>query len=203
MNILGDSGEYEFLTEAVELSKDVEGACLEIGLRMGLGTKTIIDAVRAFCPNKIVVSVDPFGNIPYTGREPDGETHYDYTDDMRNECLANMWDYVRNNPVDYKFINLSDNHFFEIFSNGIPVYGYNGWTVEKLYSTVHLDGPHTVDAVTNEIAWFNERMKSGATIIIDDVTPDFMDIEPINRLFDSLNWVLHKQGMKKNIYVKR
>jgi len=42
----------------------------------------------------------------------------------------------------------------------------------------------------------------GAVICVDDVTPDFIDIRPINDLFEQLGWELVKEGNKKNIYVK-
>lgn len=203
MTLTGDSDEYWFLTEAIELSKDVQGICCEIGIRLGLGTKTIIDAVRQYCPEKMVVSIDPFGNIPYTGREPYGATHYDYTDSMRNDCMADLWEYLRTNPVDYRFFNLSDEHFFQFFANGIPKYDYTGWSVETQYAMAHLDGPHTVIHVSNEITWFNERMDSGATIVIDDITPDFMEIKPIQELFTQLGWTEIKLGGKKGIWQKQ
>lgn len=200
--LTGDSDEYDFLAKAVEVSKDVEGMCIELGLRLGLGSKTIIDAVREFCPNKLVVSVDPFGNIPYTGREPDGETHYDYTDDMRNECMANMWAYIKENPVDYRFIQLSDYDFFEVYKGGIWRYGYNGGKGEYRYSMVHLDAQHTVKDVSRQIIWFNGWMNRGATLVIDDVTPDFLDFEPIEHLLKGLQWEELKRGGKKSLWRK-
>lgn len=202
MPLSGDSDEYWFLTEAVELSKDVEGTCLELGLRLGKGTQTIIDAVRAYCPDKLVVSVDCYGNVPYTGREPDGETHYDYTDDMRNNCMADLWTYIKKNPVDYRFIQEADFHFFEDYKNGIMRYYYNGWHQENLYAMVHLDAQHTVADVNRQITWFEDRMETGATIVIDDVTPDFLDFEPIKQHLGVLGFEHIKTGGKKSLWKK-
>lgn len=199
--IEGDSGEYEFLTEAVELSKDVEGMCCEIGLRRGMGTKTIIDAVRLYCPNKLVVSVDCFGSIPYVGREHIGEIRLDYDNSMRNDCLADMWAYVRDNPVNFRYECLTDYAFFEKYSLGVPKYDLE-ISVEEWYSMAHLDGPHNFEHVSAEVKWFNGRMKSGSVISIDDCTIDFIDIVPITKLLETLGWELYKEGLKKNIYVK-
>lgn len=201
IEILGDSGEYEFLTEAVELSKDVEGMCIEIGLRRGLGTKTIIDAVRQFCPHKTVISVDPFGSIPYVGREHIGEIRLDYDNPMKVDCMVAMWSYIRDNPVNFRYECLTDYAFFEKYNDGVPKYDIDA-SEEKWYSVSHLDGPHNYEHVSREILWFNERMKPGAIIIIDDCTPDFIQIEPINNLLFSLGWELYKEGVKKNIYRK-
>lgn len=202
INIYGDSDEYDYLTKAVELSAAVEGMCCEIGLRLGLGTATIISAVREFCPSKLVVSVDPYGNIPYTGREPDGETHYDYTDDMRNECMVNIWAYVRQNPVDYRFFQMSDDEFFTRFSGNVTRYGYEGRFLEAMYSMVHLDAQHTVKDVSRQIIWFDDRMERGAMLAIDDVTPDFIDFEPIAHLLTGLKWEELKRGGKKSLWRK-
>lgn len=200
--IEGDSDEYWFLAEAVELSKDVEGMCIEIGLRRGLGTKTIIDAVRQFCPNKTVIAVDPFGSIPYVGREHIGEIRLDYDNPMRNDCLADMWSYVRDNPVNFRYECLTDYAFFEKYSIGVPKYDIE-ISMEQWYSMAHLDGPHNFEHVSTEIKWLNERMKSGSSISIDDCSIDFIDIVPINKLLNTLGWSLLKEGKKKNIYVKR
>lgn len=199
--IAGDSGEYEFLTQAVQLSAFVEGMCCEIGLRRGMGTKYIIDAVREYCPDKTVVSVDPFGSIPYVGREHVGETRLDYDNNMKVDCMQAMWAYVADNPVDWRPEILTDYAFFEKYANGVPRYDIEAF-VQTKYAMVHLDGPHNYEHVSAEILWFNERMDARATIVIDDCTPDFIDIVPVNELLFSLGWELYKEGVKKNIYRK-
>lgn len=199
--IEGDSGEYEFLTEAVQLSAQVEGMCIEIGLRRGMGTKTIIDAVRQFCPNKTVISVDPFGSIPYVGREHIGEIRLDYDNSMKLDCMADIWTYVKQNPVNYRYECLTDQAYFEKYADGVPKYDLEISKEEK-YSAIHLDGPHDYAHVSAEIKWFNDRTNSGAIIVIDDITPDFIDIKPINELLVFLGWNILKQGAKKGLYQK-
>lgn len=198
--ILGDSGEYEFLTEAVELSKEVTGMCIEIGLRRGLGTKTIIDAVRQFCPDKTVIAVDPYGSILYKPRDHMPECRLDYTNQMKYECLAAIYDYIVDHPVDFHYFCMTDAHFFSRFNDGIPIYeveiGY-----KARYSMVHLDGPHGVPEVCNEIDWFSKRMLPGAILVIDDITPDFIPIEKVEaHMGDRFECV--KKGMKKGIWQK-
>ena len=200
--IFGDSGEYEFIKEAVELSKDVPGMCVEIGVRRGLGTKTIIDAVREYCPGKTVIAVDPYGSILYQPREHVEPCRLDYDNPMKNQTMAAMWSYIAEHPVNFRFECLTDELFFEKYANGVPKYDIDA-SIEEWYSMVHLDGPHNYEAVSNEIIWFNRRMKSGAVIVIDDITPDFIKIEPINELLVSLGWEILKQGFKKGLYVKK
>lgn len=199
--ITGDSVEYEFITEAVQLSFGVVGVCIEIGLRRGLGTKTIIDAVRAYCPEKTVIAIDPYGSILYHGREMNEPCRLDYTNQMKNECLAALYSYLVDNPCSFQFYNWTDERYFLRMEHGVPVYELDETLVTN-YSFAHLDGPHTVKHVSNEIKWFNHRMLAGATIVVDDVTPDFIDIEPIKELFTQLGWELVKMGAKKGLWRK-
>lgn len=201
--ISGDSGEYEVLTKGVELSSKVDGMAVEIGLRRGLGTKTILDAVRKFCPTKRVISIDPYGSIPYVGREHIGEIRLDYTDDMKVDCMVDIWTDIQKNPVKikYDFYPYTDNFFFQTFPNGVPKYDLE-FTFDKLYSFAHIDGPHYVSHISESVNWFNERMNTGACIVIDDVTIDFIDIKPIQALFIQLGWKELHMGLKKGLWQK-
>lgn len=201
IEISGDSGEYELLTEAVQLCSDIDGMCIEIGLRRGLGTKYIIDAVRQYSPLKTIISVDPFGSIPYVGREHIGEIRLDYDNNMKVDCMRSMWGYVADNPVNWRPECLTDYAFFEKYADGVPKYDIES-TIETKYSMCHLDGPHNYEHVSAEIYWFNERMDAGAIIVIDDITPDFIQIEPVNDVFIQLGWKWVKRGEKKGIWQK-
>ena len=66
--IEGDSRNYELLDSAVRRIKNPIGASFEIGVRRGLGSKTIIDAYRKYHPsltNLTHIGLDPYGNLPY------------------------------------------------------------------------------------------------------------------------------------------
>lgn len=200
IEITGDSGEYWFLTEAVEMSKHVEGMCCEIGLRRGMGTKMIIDAAIEHRPNTTVISIDPYGSILYTGREPNPPCRLDYTNDMGKECMFAMSEYVIGKPVFWKPFIMTDTFFFKSFPDGIELYELETVLCNK-YAMVHLDGPHTVDAIKAELDFFIPRMDIGATIVFDDVTPDFYDHKQIDAyLTDKFRIV--KTGMKKQIVQK-
>lgn len=201
MAISGDSGQYEYLTEAVELSKDVEGILVEIGLRRGEGTKTIIDAVVVHRPGSIVLSVDPFGSIPYIGREHVGPIRLDYDNSMYRQVMADMSAYVIDKNIEWQLLKMTDHRFFDNYEHGFELYELQPYVVNK-YAMVHLDGPHHFGAVAGEISWFNDRMDKGATIVIDDITIDFIDIKPIQRIFKQLNWTEIKLGLKKGIWQK-
>lgn len=196
-----DSGEYEFLTEAVQMSAHVEGLLVEVGLRKGWGTKTLIDAIVEYRPGSIVISIDPYGSILYVGREHIGPIRLDYTDDMCKECMADLWEYVKGKNVKWLPFIQTDDDFFIEKENGVVVYDLERIVINK-YACVHLDGPHHYDAVTREAKFFGDRMDKGGVIILDDCTEDFINIEPVNEYFKSIGFELFKQGVKKNMYVK-
>lgn len=200
--IEGDSGEYEFLTEAVELSKDVEGMCIEIGLRLGLGTKTIIDACVTHRPRTTVISIDPFGSILYQGREHMPPCRLDYTNDMYKQVMSDMSGYVLDKNVNWLMFKMTDIRFFSIANYGVELYDLEPKIVE-MYAMAHLDGPHSGWALIEQCAWFSSRMKIGSTIVIDDISEDFCDIKPIQRWFKSHNWEEIKLGLKKGIWQKK
>lgn len=199
--IQGDSGEYEFLTEAVELSKDVEGLILEIGLRAGMGTQTLIDACVQYRPGSTVISIDPFGSILYEGRE--GQIcRLDYTDDMGKQCVSDLSAYILGKNINWIPFKMTDERFFKTHSDGVELYDLDT-KLETKYACVHLDGPHSIYHLNKEINWFNERMESGSVVCIDDVTIDFLDISPIQRLFSELCWEEIKMGLKKGLWRKK
>lgn len=200
MGIEGDSAEYELLAMAVEQSSLVEGMCIEIGLRLGMGTYTIMQSVLLNCPNKTVVSVDPYGSIIYQGREHMEPCRLDYTHEMKNKCLSELWPFVKENNLSFKYFDMTDEQFFKRFSDGVPHYNEQEY-LEAKYSMVHLDGPHSVKHVCMELDWFAPRMDAYATLVIDDCTPDFIQIEKVEEHMKG-NFELLVKGEKKRIYIK-
>lgn len=201
--INGDSGEYELLAQGVELSKEVEGMLCEVGLREGLGTKFIIDAAIIHRPGSVVVSVDPYGSILYKPRHHMEPCRLDYTNDMHKQCIADLSAYVVGKNIEWLFSKLTDQKFFEIYADGVPLYDLEEQVVNK-YSFCHLDGPHSVEDLCREIDWFAERMDAGAILAIDDITLDFVPLEEVedhmgindeNGRFERV-----VKGMKKALY---
>ena len=65
--IKGDSSEYHLITKHIgKLNIDRATLTCEIGLREGLGSKIIMDAVREHKPNLYKhVAIDPYNNLSY------------------------------------------------------------------------------------------------------------------------------------------
>lgn len=203
MAISGDSGEYDFLTEAVKLSAHIEGATVEIGVRSGLGSKTMMDAIVEHCPGKVHIGIDPYGSILYEMKENVEPCRLDYTNDMYKQCMADLFSYVINKPVEFVHFKMTDQKFFERFQYGVPLYDIEEALVNK-YSCVHFDGPHTADAVLNEVEFFNGRTPSGATFVFDDIGEEdfFYTHSLVHQWLLNSGWVEVRKGVKKAIYQK-
>ena len=63
------------------------------------------------------------------------------------------------------------------------------------YSMVHLDGPHSVDALKTEVDFFHARMAQGATIVFDDV--DHYDHGRVHVYMSTIGWDCYRQTQKK------
>jgi hypothetical protein len=199
----GDSGEYELLAQGVELSKEVAGMLVEVGLREGLGTKFIIDAAVIHRPGSTVISIDPYGSILYKPRNHMPECRLDYTNEMGKQCVADLAAYVIDKDINWQFFKMTDITFFNLFEEGVELYDLDHFLCNK-YAFVHLDGPHAVGELLGEIEWFSQRMDKGATLCIDDITPDFIPLEVIEDYMgiNDENGRFERvfKGMKKAIY---
>lgn len=163
----GDSGDYELLALGVELSKATQGLTCEIGLRRGGGTKVIIDAIAQHCPGKVHIAIDPYGHIPYEHKE--GQVvQLDYTNEMYNDCMTQVFDYAKSKGVPFLFFKLEDTEFFKRFGDGVPVYNIEK-KIETNYSFVHFDGPHAEEPLMKEISFFSCFSPKGAVWVFDDV----------------------------------
>ncbi len=196
-----DSANYEVLAEGVQKAAAVEGLTCEIGLRRGGGSKVIIDALVATNQHltKPHIAIDPYGNIAY--QETDQRTlKLDYTNDMRDECLMNMYLYCRARKVHFCFWNMEDTEFFKRFADGVPIYNESKRVINT-YSFVHFDGPHAIAPVQVEIAFFHERTKPGAIFVFDDVNN--YDHGAIDRTLKSMGWDLYRTSERKWAYSRK
>lgn len=198
MYLEGDSAEYEFLTEAAEsLTSDTPGATCEIGLRRGGGTEAIILGTLKSGIKRPHIAIDPYGNIDYP--EGDRVVKHDYTNQMRNESLANVYRFCAENRVDFIFMNLEDKEFFRRFSDGVPFYDDFKSYITK-YALVHFDGPHSVGDLIQEVTFFAPRTPYGGFFIFDDV--NMYKHELIDQLVKTYGFSTYKTGTRKIVYIK-
>lgn len=119
--MLTDSSEYSILSNAVDMIKNIEGLTCEIGLREGGSTKIILDSLKNNGVQKTHIAIDPYGNIEYRLKE--NEVHrMDYTNQMKNKTLYNLYKYCDENNLECLYFPLEDVEFFKRYSDGVPVY---------------------------------------------------------------------------------
>ncbi len=194
-----DSTEYHLLIEAAELGSQVPGMGCELGLRRGGGSRMIMDAFIRKGVNKTHVMVDPWGDIEYLTTEKNVERLYtDYTNDMRNDCIAAIFEYYKGKPVNPVIVNLEDTEFFARFADGVPTYFDKGKVLETKYCMAHLDGPHDSDAVMTEASFFATRMEPGAMMVCDDT--NLYDHPRAEKHILALGFEVYKKGARKYVY---
>lgn len=164
-----DSHDYHILYNAAASIKDVPGMICEIGTRRGGSTKYIIDGLLSVNDhNRNLICVDPYGGIAFVHNENQIATVTDYTNDMRNNALRNLYSYVFNKPINLLVFCLEDTEFFKRFSDGVPCYQENK-NISNQYSLVFFDGPHNSKSVKEETDFFIPRSVVGTRFVYDDV----------------------------------
>lgn len=195
-----NSREYHILANAVNLIQGIDGFTCEIGVREGGGTKCILEKLKETKQtNKIHVAIDPFGNIEYAHWDTKVE-RLDYTNQMKNNMLKNLYTYCSDHQMECLFFPLEDTEFFTKFADGIPVYNEYKQIINT-YSLVFLDGPHTTEIVKNEFDFFNARMSIGGVIIFDDID-QYPHMQQLDQYIQSCNFKMIEKGSCKISYVK-
>ena len=194
--ITGDSKEYEFFDEAIKLLKNPIGISVEIGVRRGMGSKSIIDAYRKYHPHIKLnhLGIDPYGNILYRTSDDDKGGRLDYTNKMKQDALLAI---IKDYP-EFNFVNLEDSEFFKRYADGYPVYDFEKKLLTK-YETVHFDGPHDTESVMKEVDFFLDRRPEQCVYIFDDI-----DTHDIDKIGEHLIWNGFKQfkkGSRKAVYI--
>ena len=196
-----DSAEYDLLIAAAREGAKVEGMGCEIGLRRGGGSRMIMDTFMQEGVFKTHVMVDPWGDIEYLTTEKNQvRLATDYTNDMRAQCLTELFVYYRGKPVNPIVYNLEDVEFFKRFADGVPAYFEKGKKIETHYCMVHLDGPHDSTAVNVEVDFFAPRMLPGAMMVVDDV--NLFDYKKSHDHIMASGFELAHMGVRKAVYRK-
>ncbi len=197
-----DSLDYHVLANAAKLIKGVPGAVCEIGTRRGGSLKIICDSILENEDyQRNVVCIDPYGNIDYAIGETENRASLklDYTNDMRNESLTALYEYALDKPINIVFMCLEDTEFFKRYADGMPFYNENK-IVETKYAFVFFDGPHHLEALYEEMAFFQPRSVNGSVWVFDDVELYPHD-EIEKKLFEN-GWTLLEKTGRKASYLR-
>ena len=196
--IKGDSSEYHLITKHIgKLNIDRATLTCEIGLREGLGSKIIMDAVREHKPNLYKhIAIDPYNNLSYEHYDNEGSVVAGYTEEMKQKTVS----YLYQNYPEFDFYHMTDDYYFKTMGDGHQLGLFNNMMLFGLYKVVHFDGPHTTDAVIQELNFFIPRSETKALFIIDDYKDLRMGI--VDMLLLTYNFKVVEEGENKNIYQK-
>lgn len=189
-----DGDHYAELLAALEQTKEVAGATLEIGIRRGGSSHIIMEAMKGL--GKPHIGIDPYGAIDY--EDIVGVHKTDYTNRMRNETLASLFSYAAENDYDFLFFNLEDTEFFKRFEDGVPLYRGEKEMITE-YSLAFVDGPHATKPVLAAFNYLKNRMTVGGQIVFDnyDHYPHDKEVEPT---ILASNYKLVTTGADKKVY---
>ena len=194
-----DSSEYFILENAVRAVQSVPGLTCEIGVREGGSTKLILDTLKQTRQSKIHIAIDPFGNIDYAFKD-DQVVKFDYTNQMKNRMLANLYAYCTEQNMECLYFPLEDTEFFHRFSDGVPVYNEYKQLCNE-YSLVFLDGPHCLKNVQTEFDFFKFRIPVGGRIVFDDIDK-YPHMNILHDIICSHGFQMVERGYYRASYVK-
>ncbi len=196
--IKGDSSEYHLITKHIgKLNIDRATLTCEIGLREGLGSKIIMDAVREHKPNLYKhIAIDPYNNLSYEHYDNEGSVVAGYTEEMKQKTVS----YLYQNYPEFDFYHMTDDYYFKTMGDGHQLGLFNNMMLFGLYKVVHFDGPHTTEAVIQELNFFIPRSETKALFIIDDYKDLRMGI--VDMLLLTYNFKVVEEGENKIIYQK-
>ena len=151
--IRGDSKDYNLLDNWVRGLKITSNVLsCEIGVREGLGSKIIMDAIKSQGPrNYMHIGIDPYGNLKYQHYDNSPAYTADYTNEMRLQLEKDLSEYK-----EFKLFHMTDKEFMRRY----PEYGP--------FNLIHFDGPHMTKDVLNEAIFFAERSEQNTRFIFDD-----------------------------------
>ena len=161
----GDSIEYELIEKCCQLIKSDNPFTLEIGVRLGKGSETILKSLKN--KNHWHVGVDPYGELRYQHFDKDSDVKHSsgviptYPNSMKTTVLQNL------NFHNFILLPMCDTEFMEKYCNGVPIYNKLK-TIRNDYDLVLLDGPHTTYDVLKEVMFFGERLNNNGILILDD-----------------------------------
>ena len=196
--IKGDSSEYHLITKHIrKLKIDRATLTCEIGLREGLGSKIIMDAVREHKPNLYKhIAIDPYNNLSYEHYDNEGSVVAGYTEEMKQRTISFLYEKY----IEFDFYHMTDDYYFKTMGEGHQFSVNGNLMLFGLYKVVHFDGPHTTEALLNELNFFIPRAETESIFIIDDYPQLRMGI--VDMLLKTYNFREAEKGENKIIYQK-
>lgn len=158
---------YDLIKRYAKTIKGVEGLTCEIGVRMGLGSKSIIEGCLENDDKRTHLCIDPYGNIVTDNPIYGVPRRHDHTNERKFKCMMALGTFAFENKYNVLFLPFEDSEFYNRFADGVPVYIEEKQVINK-YALVHIDGAHNYNAVAVAAKFFIARMDVNSIIIFDN-----------------------------------
>jgi hypothetical protein len=194
---------YDLMKSYSKTLKEVKGLSCEIGVRSGMGSKSMMEGFVENNDRRPHICVDPFGDIiMLNDRFYNGAIRCGFDNGWKCNTAIALYDWCKTNKVNLIFLPLEDVEFFQRFNDGIPIYETEKRIVNK-YCYVHVDGPHTYNAAKNSCEFFLNKMDTGSIIAFDNC--DHYDQNKIENEFltnNGFEFVVEYDECHKRFYKK-
>lgn len=164
-----DGYDYWMLADSMDSIRDVNGLVVEVGLGPGDGSKTILSRLSLNNDlDRTLVVLDPYGGLPYREKETSIQP-CQYDNALAHKVLQGLHEYAAEIGAHFIYLPLEDSEFIARFQDGVPIYTGGHKELVNTYALVHFDGPHCLEAVKRETAFFSLRSVVGSMFVYDDV----------------------------------
>ena len=171
-NKLMDHGEnFDLILQVFEKCITIsDSPVLEIGTNMGGSSKCFLNVLSANNKKNYFVGVDPYGSILYhnggfimkDSPYPNGKYH---------SAMKEINSFVGEKELDYVHFKVTSKEFCDIIYPSIGIHN-NGQTNKfNKFSFIFLDGSHDPEVVHQEMEFFQDKIETGCSMIVDDWDP--------------------------------
>ena len=192
---------------------DVSHPSLEFGTCRGGSAIAVLSAmVELQQPSRPIVTVDPYGNLPYyadvfRGVKMSKPVSWAYPNDLYRVAMETLSSVAKHEGLNWTHYMMRDTDYMEHVWPGVPLYFYKEPVVRPMFSFVYLDAEHTEESVRRQLVWLGDKIVKGGTIVIDDV--DFLNGRGDSILAEFGGQVIEKdhpdktRGCKKWLVIER
>jgi hypothetical protein len=166
-HLMDHDEDFELILQIFEkciLNSDLPA--LEVGNNMGGSSKCFLDVISKNKKNNYFIGVDPYGSIAY--HHGAGIIESFYTNKRYHAAMAELYTFAKEKELNYTHFKVTSEDFACIIYPHVKI--YNEKTANKLdkFSFVFLDGSHDPEVVAKEMMFFQDKIVSGGTIIVEE-----------------------------------
>ena len=161
--------------DALSKCMELGGPIIEIGTRLGGSALCFMEVLRKFDKDNWIITVDPYGSLPYETRANPGiSVNSSYDEDMYRRAMYELSRFAYENNLNHMHFKTTSFYFmqqydkFQMFKDGQR-------TLLEDPCFVYLDGHH--DCKIAEIDFFMKKLRPEGCIIIDDTEHLRKDLE--------------------------